>query len=64
MTIKMTLEEAEGIWERCKNLRYENESLRYTMRRTLETLEAELAKGVKDREGLEGCAKLLRDVLG
>ena len=51
MTIKMTIGEAEGIWERFNNLRYENESLRYTMRRTLETLEAELAKGVKDREG-------------
>ena len=64
MTIKMTLEEAEGIWKRFNKLRYENESLRYTMRRTLETLEAELAKGVTGREGLEGCAKLLRDVLG
>lgn len=64
MTIKLSLKEAQDIYQKTNTIRREKEYLRAAMQRVKEILEAGPAAGALGEEALRECLGVLNDALG
>jgi len=64
MTIKLSLQEAQDIYQKSNTIRREKEYLRAAMQRVKDILEAGPAAGAVGEEAVRECLGVLNDALG
>lgn len=64
MTIKLSLQEAQDIYQKSNTIRREKDYLRAAMQRVKDILEAGPAEGAVGEEAVRECLAVLNDALG